>query len=458
MSDEVRDIEFDKEGNAWIATANGVSAIKNREMTLAQKADYFYDQLIRRHVREPWIVGRFRLEVPGDTTTLVPDDDDNDGEYTAMYLAMESFRYAVTANPQARERAKKAFDFLHYLREVTGLDGFFARTIIPADWTKAHDMNRTYTPQELAEELVKNPRQKPVEKRWHLSADGKWMWKGDTSSDELDGHFFGYYWYYKFVADDAEKQRIANHVEKITDHLVRNDFYLVGVDGKHTKWGVWSPQSLNHDPEWAPERPLNSLEILSFLKFAYELTGKSIYQSEYKRLIEQEGYLQNAKDLYITNPAWETYFDIYLALYIYPALIELEKDPVLSADYKAHMDQWFDKFKETKSPLLNFTYNLLNGGADELDNSIFFLRDAPLDLVDWTIDNGKREDLHVVRKPILESVQVNELRPPSEYRTMRWDRNPYFAVAGNPAQEREPVYWLLPYWMGRYLNLIKESE
>jgi hypothetical protein len=458
MSDEVRDIAFDGEGNAWIATSNGVSAIKRREMTLGQKADYFYDQLISRHVREPWIVGRFKLETPGDTTTLVPDDDDNDGEYTSMYLAMESFRYTVTGDPQAKERAGKAFDFLHYLREVTGMDGFFARTIIPADWPHAHDMNRTYTPRELAEEIIRNPRQKPVEVRWHLSEDGNWMWKGDTSSDELDGHFFGYYWYYKFVADDAEKKRIANHVEKIVDHLVRNDFYLIGVDGTPTKWGVWSPASLNHDPEWAPERPLNSLEILSFLKFAHEITGRELYQEEYLRLITEEGYLTNSKDLYTTNPAWETYFDIYLALYIYPALIEMEKDPVLRAEYMAHMDQWFNKFKETNSPLLNFTYNLLKGGADELDNSIFFLQDAPLDLVDWTIDNGKREDLHLVREPILESVQVNELRPPSEYRTMRWDRNPYFAVAGNPAQEREPVYWLLPYWMGRYLKLIRDAE
>lgn len=458
MSDEVRDIALDAAGNAWIATSNGVSAIKRKEMTLAQKADYFYDQLIRRHVREPWIVGRFRLEIPGDTTTLVPDDDDNDGEYTAMYLAMESFRYAVTDDPEAKERARKAFDFLHYLREVTGMDGFFARTIVPADWTQMHDMNRTFTPQELAEEIINNPRQKPVEVRWHLSEDGKWMWKGDTSSDELDGHFFGYYWYYKFVADDSEKQRIANHVEKIVDHLVRNDFYLIGVDGTHTKWGVWSPKSLNHDPEWAPENPLNSLEILSFLKFAHEITGHELYQDEYIRLIAEEGYLTNAKNLYTTNPAWETYFDIYLALYIYPALIEMEEDPALNTEYMAHMDQWFQKFKETNSPLLNFTYNLLKGGADELESSIFFLQDAPLDLVDWTIDNGRREDLHLVRVPILESVQVNELRPPSEYRTMRWDRNPYFAVAGNPAQEREPVYWLLPYWMGRYLELIREAE
>jgi len=319
-------------------------------------------------------------------------------------------------------------------------------------------MNRTYTPQELAEELIRNPRQKPVEKRWHLSEGGNWMWKGDTSSDELDGHFFGYYWYYQFVADEIEKERVADHVDKITDHLVRNDFYLVGVDGKHTKWGVWSPKSLNHDPEWAPEKALNSLEILSFLKFTYTITERDLYQEQYIKLIEEEGYLNNAKQLYTTNPAYETYFDIYLALYIYPALIEMETDPVLKIEYEAHMDQWFTKYKATNSPLLNFSYNLLKGGSEGLQSSIFFLQDAPLDLVDWTIDNGRREDLQIVRSPILESIQVDELRPPSENRTMRWDRNPYFAIAGNPAQEREPVYWLLPYWMGRYLELIKKAE
>jgi hypothetical protein len=458
MSDEVRDIAFDAHGNAWIATSNGVSAIKRKEMTLAQKADYFYDQLIRRHVREPWIIGRFTLKVPGDTSTIVPDDDDNDGEYTAMYLAMESFRYAVTGNPEAKERAKKAFDFLHYLREVTGMDGFFARTIVPASWDKMHYMNRTYSPQELAEKLIKNPRHKPVEKRWHLSADGKWRWKGDTSSDELDGHFFGYYWYYNLVADDKEKERIAHHVGQIVNHLIRNDFYLIDVDGKPTKWGVWSPQSLNHDPEWAPEKPLNSLEILSFLKFAHQITGKQEYQDAYLRLITEERYLDAAKKLYTTNPAWETYFDTYLALYIYPALLEYEETPAIHSEYRTHLDQWFLKFKETKSPLLNFTYNLLTGGHDELENSIFFLKDAPLDLVDWQIDNGRREDLQIVRKPILEDLQVDELRPPSEYRIIRWDRNPYAAVAGDPGQEREPVYWLLPYWMGRYINLIRTSE
>lgn len=457
LSDNVRDISFDKDENAWVATSKGVSLIKKLDMTLSEKSDFFYKKLIQRHIRDPWIVARFKLTIPGDTTSIVPDDDDNDGEYTSMYLAMESFRYATTKDPIAKERAKKAFDFLQYLREVTEMDGFFARTVIPVDWKKSHDPDRTYSPQQLAEEIIRDPRRKSVEKRWHLSKNGKWKWKGDTSSDELCGHLFGYYCYYTFAADEKEKERVANHFSKIMDHLIRNDFNLTGVDGTPTKWGIWSPDIINNDPEWAPEKALNSMELLSFLKFTYHITKDEKYQNEYLKLIKDNGYLENIKYIHDTNPAWETYFDIYMSLFVYPPLLKYEEDPKIKKEYQKNIDEWFRKHKETKSPFVNFTYNLLRGGNDELDSSIFFLKDAPLDLVDWRFDNGKREDLQVVRAPILEVLQV-ELRPPSEYRTIRWDRNPYHAISGNPAQERDPVYWLLPYWMGRYMELIKESE
>ena len=72
-----------------------------------------------------------RLEIPGDTATWRNSDDDNDGEYTGGYLAMESFRYAATGDPDARMKARKAFDFLSFLQEVTGTEGFFARSVVP---------------------------------------------------------------------------------------------------------------------------------------------------------------------------------------------------------------------------------------------------------------------------------------------------------------------------------------
>ncbi|WP_332368227.1 hypothetical protein [Spirosoma telluris] len=165
---------------------------------------------------------------------------------------MECFRYAATKDPDARGKAKKAFGFLKLLQEVTGTDGFFARTIVPANWTQVDDGNRTFTPRELADELVKEPRFKPVEVRWRKSTDGKWLWKGDTSSDELCGHMMGYYVYYELVADETEKAVIGKHVSRIVDYLIANNFTLKDLDGKHTRWGVWSPNRLNHDPTGHP--------------------------------------------------------------------------------------------------------------------------------------------------------------------------------------------------------------
>jgi len=185
LNDEVREIAFDSYGNAWIATANGVSTIKRKMFTLAEKAEYFQNILEKRHIREPGLVEKCRLKVPGDLDTWEPRDDDNDGQYTSMYLVMESFRYAVTKSDAAKNNARRAFDALKYLQTVTETDGFFARTVIPTDWKQMADANRKYTASESAEYRVRDPRVKLVEKCWRLSKDGKWLWKGDTSSDEV---------------------------------------------------------------------------------------------------------------------------------------------------------------------------------------------------------------------------------------------------------------------------------
>ena len=455
MNDKVRDIVFDKWGTAWIATAGGVSAIKSKELTLAEKADYFYKKLIEIHVREPWIVHLVGLEVEGDSSTWKPIDDDNDGEYTGIYLSMESLRYAATGDIKAKERAKKAFHTLKYLQEITNTEGFFARTVIPIDWTSMHDLNRKYSDREYADELVKDPRFKKVENRWRESEDGKWLWKGDTSSDEMCGHFMGYFYYYEFAADEDEKKILRKHVKKIVDYLIEHNYNFLDIDGTPTRWAVWSPDKLNRDPDWASERSLNSFELLAFLKFTFHITGEQKYQDEYLRLINEEGYLDNMVKLNKKNPAWEIYFDVLLEGYLFPILVKYEDDPSLKEFYEKLMDEWFVKQKSGRNPLNNFVYCYARDKKVEIKNSIDFLIDTPLDLVDWRIDHTQREDVLVVRKPILEEKQINVLPPASERATVRWDKNPWAAIHGNPHTAREPVFWLFPYWMGKYLEIIK---
>ena len=105
--------------------------------------------------------------------------------------------------------------------------------------------------------------------------------------------------------------------------------------------------------------------------------------------------------------------------------------------------------------MINFLYCYGTNKKEELAPSIEFLRDTPLDLVDWSVDHTKREDVRIVRSPVLEEVQVENLPPASIRVAVRWDKNPWVATNGYPNMEREPVFWLFPYWMGRYLEMIR---
>jgi hypothetical protein len=455
LNDEVRDIVFDKNGTAWIATKNGVSAIKNKEMTYTKKAEYFHRVTYKRHVRPPYLVEKCWLSVRGDTTKWEPRDDDNDGEYTATYLVMESFRYAVTKSEEAKQRAKKAFDALQFLQTVTETPGFVARTVIPSDWKRMFDPNRVHTDRMCADIQVRDPRYKPVDKRWRLSKDGKWLWKGDTSSDEITGHMFGYLFYYDMVAKKKEKKRVAQHVCKIVDYIIDCGYVLNDIDGTHTRWGVWSPEKLNNDPDWKAESGINSAEILSYLKLAYHVSGKKKYQKEYLKLLYEHNYADNIKRAKTFNPSWITHIDDELLALVYPCLLLHEKDPKILNLYRESLDRWYRGVKADKSPFFDFTYALLSDFKPDLKRIAEWFKDVPLDLVRWRVDNSKRMDIKIVRSPELESLQTNRMLPLSEISFYRWDRNPWYVIQGDGGvSEGDGVFWLLPYWMGRYLGFI----
>ena len=461
--DDVRDIAFGSDGTAWIATGKGVAAIKKRAMTLADKATYFREVVAARKVREPGIVAITRLLTPGDVSTSISEDEDNDGEYTQHYVVTEAFRYAVTRDPQAKQNAKRSFRAMKFLQEVTGTDGFIARTVAPVEWTlpdnpnpfRFHDRNKTYTARDIAENSVYDPRYKPVEERWRPSSDGKWLWKGDTSSDEITGHYFGYLHYYDLVAEtEAEKEEVRTLVRRVTDYLIEGGLTLRDIDGRHTRWGVWSPEKLFGDMNWFAERNINCTEMLGYLLTAWHITGDDKYRRLYLKLAQEHGYADAARHPKIDTPAYRTHIDDSLLVLVFPALFQCEMDPRLLACYREGLQQWADNVNHENSPLFNFVADRF-GSVTDVDAAVAFLRDAPLDLIHWTVDNSQREDVRLVRNPELDHWQLDRLLPPSERAVIRWDKNPWSAIQGDGGQtESTGVYWLLPYWMGRYYGLI----
>ena len=141
--------------------------------------------------------------------------------------------------------------------------------------------------------------------------------------------------------------------------------------------------------------------------------------------------------------------------YLFPILLRYENDPKLKVFYHKLINDWMSSQKSGENLINNLSYTFATGKKVNVPQTVEFLRDAPLDLVDWPINHTLREDVKLVRSPILEDVQVSELPPASMRSTVRWDKNPWAAVQGDLQQEREPVFWLWPYWMARYLKIIQ---
>jgi hypothetical protein len=463
LSDDVRDISFDSKGTAWVATRAGVSAIRRRQMTLEEKAAYYLDICHKRHIRPPYIVEKCWLPNPNDFSVWEPRDDDNDGTWTALYMAMESLRWAVTKDPEAREHALRAYETLEFFEKVTPIQGLFARTVIPSTATEMSDANHVMTPEEYAERRVRDPRTKRVDERWRLSEDGQWRWKGDTSSDEMVGHMFGYYFFYELAATEEDRERIRTHLRKIVDYIIDGGYTIRDLDGKATRWGVWAPETVKGDPDWRVEGVNKTFEVLSYLKATYHMTGDDKYQREYDKLITEHGYAEMARRPKSYGRSERTHIQDNLIAMSTPALLMYEQDPTLHANFMEGITWAYQTIEHDQNPFFNFVYGMAGGTGFHLEESVAFMRDQPLDLRHWTIDNSKREDITFGRHPKLRPLQTSRMLPPSERGVMRWDKNPWAVVSGDfndPAGHLESsgVFWLLPYWMGRYYGFIGAPE
>ena len=206
---------------------------------------------------------------------------DNDGLWTSMYGAGECFAFAATGNQDAARRAHQAFRALAFLQEVTqggshpAPKGYVARTIRSTTLPDPND-GRLERDKRFAKE--RDSLWKVYEPRWPVSADGKWYWKSDTSSDELDGHFFFYPLYYELVAQtDDEKMAVRKVVAALMDHLILHDFQLVDHTGTVTRWGT-SPRRSEPSSRLVGRTRIKSLSMLAYLAVASHITGDARYR------------------------------------------------------------------------------------------------------------------------------------------------------------------------------------
>ncbi|MCB9208792.1 MAG: hypothetical protein H6609_05380 [Ignavibacteriales bacterium] len=422
--DYVNDITVDTRNNVWIATNKGVSRIENVEMTLDEKADYFTNQVETRHNRMGF-VAQNRLSERFDIDSWRFDISDNDGMYTAMYGAAQAYRFAVTKSDEAKKLAKRSFEACKWLVDITHEEGFPARVIIPKDWPDP--VNEQYSHAYNIKKQEEDPFWKDILPRFPESKDGKYLWKCDTSSDELAGHFFFYAVYYDLVAEtDEEKAPVKEVVAAITDHLIRHGFKLVDHDGKPTRWANFSPEFFNSVWGW-DQRGLNSMMMLSFLNVAHHVTGDQKYLETAKMLRDKYNYHINAMLSKMFFPPEDVVpWDNNLCLMSMYGLLNYETDPELIMMYRESLDNSWLHISKQKSAFWNVLYAAqaikFNKMVDEgiyntgkyfpeagtyseytakqfyktdfkIEDIIETLERLPLDLIGYQMDNRHRLDI-----------------------------------------------------------------
>ena len=443
QDNDVTGLAADSKGNIFCLTRTGLSKINFLIQTLAQKTAYYQDKIRQRHIRYGLISEVF-FQKPGDLETAEMKDTDNDGLWSSFYLGSQAFRYAVTKEKEAKRFAWETFEAFERLITINPLKGFPSRTFERIEY-------RNSDPQ-----------------AWRKSQDPEWEWKGTTSSDEFVGHIFAAAVMSQFVSETlVEKKRVADFIDKILMHIIDNNYYFVDADGKPTRWGRWNPEYINWFPESISDRKLGSTTIIAGLQLGYALTGKTIYKSEAYRLMNQHNYLKNilidCNKIAVTpgyvnmgdtlGDGWN-HSDDEMAFLAYWPLYHFAFTNTLKKKYaRAIRNHW-----QAELPERDGLWNVIakgTAGVYDKESTFWYLHEFPIDLVRWSVKNSHRKD--IVFLPDNLRGQTTKIQIPlSEQPMHRHNTNPFRLDGGDDGRaELAGDEYLLPYWMARYLKVIK---
>ena len=419
----------------YIATDHGIGIIRYEPYTLRKKADYY-----ERHLND-W--GHKRL---GFIHTLYKKGDewirevsDNDGGHTAPYLAAMCYKYLVTGDESARQESVESFKAMLWLEQVTTVDGFVARSI----WSTTAD----------ADSRGKHG-SGGLPAKWYPTADGKWYWKGDTSSDEIIAHFYSVSIFHDLVAKGKEKKIAAAHLAKIASYIIENGWKLIDMDGKPTRWGRWDPKYLL-SPYGYSDKGLNGLEAQTFARTAYALSGDDKFMEGFEQLMDwgYQNYAVRQKNTF--PPENIAPWDDNLVFRSYYTIMRYTDDPILRSIYLRSLERTFEVKRMEHIGWFNFTYGAITGNDCEAEKAVKSLREWTLNCVEFNFRNSFRDDLFPEPGYVPYGGGTKAMSP-RETSVKRGSRSALAYDGGvNGNRVMEPTGFLRDYWMGRYHGLIE---
>ncbi len=418
------------EDAVWVGADAGAAKLSFVPMTLAQKENLLYAQ-IPYFKREGFVTKKENTK-NGDPSTGEVSITDNDGLWSAVYAAAASLKYAVTGDEAAKADVRETVEAMLRLHTVTGIPGFPARAYRrpgEAGYGNGHP-------------------------EWHAGRDekGALEWKGETSSDELVGHFYALSWYYDLCADETERERIASALSAVTEHILTHGYTLCDADGLPTTWAHFGPEELNGDDNWCWEKGINSLELLTFLRITAHVTGEKKWEDRLYELAACSHYAMNIA-VYKKYDAHSCHIDDRLGFYCITHLLRLETDPALLRFVKLGLRRHYEYERCEHSPYYDFVYAWATGSRGDSDEAVTTLEEYPLDPRVYPVKNSIRPDV------------------PLDPDTAKYGEAPH-ALFALPAGERvtdclcynpfrldeykgdrhmvPPSSWLLAYWFGRW--------
>ncbi len=434
--DNVRDITS-ADHTVYIATNGGLAMIHYEPYTLLKKAAFY------EHELDDWGFKRLgfihTLYWSGDKDGWIREISDNDGGNSAHYLAAMSFKYAATGDEHARQEAVKTFNALAWLGTITGKPGFIARSI----WSVKSDKGK-----------MSNRGSGGLPAKWYPTKDGLWVWKGDTSSDEVDGHFYGVSIFHDLAAKGAEKTRARDHLAHIATHIIDHGWVLQDMDGKPTRWGRWDPDYLQR-PYGFEARGLNAMEAITFMHTAFAFTGDAQFEKGLQQLMKWRYHTYVWRQKVTFPPSSMVTWDDELAFRCYYPLLKYTTDPELRSIYLRSLERTWEVLRMQRLPCFNFVYGALTGNDCEAPEAVQSLRDLSLDLVDYSFKNSHRSDLAPRKDYTPYGVGTRAFSPRET--GADWGSGSTLRVdGGNEGRTvRPPMAWLEDYWMGRYYGMIK---
>jgi hypothetical protein len=448
------------ENSILFLTDKGLGQLCFRKMTLEDKA-MFYEKQVRQ-----W---QIRYGINSNITRLKNHQlasaensvADSDNLWTAMYLGSQLFRYRVTGSAQARQNCYEAFEAMERMHTLSGIRGLFGRSFERRGYYPFRQEFRSFV-----KDFWYQGYQGTIS--WRHSPDPEWDWRGSASSDQTVGQIFAMTLIAEYIDDADWRGRAVQILDDLMTYIVENDLCLIDYNGKPSLWGRWHPQYVNRFDTMVGDRKICSSNIIAFLQIAYHFTGKEIFKEKAFDLLNKQGYLENLMRPFSeigpavdSADAWsrmlsaewnhsddEMYFLAYWGLYPYAF-----NDSLQEKYRRAIRDHWQAERPE-KNALWNFCYALTGALDFDLDESVWHLKEFPLDMIQYETVNSHRKDITRI-EPNFRGQTTTDVLPPDERPELKHNRNLFTLDAG----DRQSLLsagdtFLLPYWMGRFLGVI----